>query len=304
MRKSSRRSDQRRPPRATGPPRRWMPSTRGLNRPRSRATAPARGRPGTSELLILNASASSAAGAKALVRTIASTSARRRRRMRSSSIERTLASAAVELVAQLGDLRRRASCAAGSCAATNRPISARVAFGRAAQRIDDGDQAEAAAGLAQIAEPGAQPDDRLRVEPGVQHELVELVVLGRAAQHVGDRALDLRRAREDRLEIGLGADLDAEIVDVAVAAAERGRHFLEHAEAEILEHRHRFGQRDQPAAAIGLQPQLPGRVVRRAREMRTRAVVVVGELGTGAGCRRRLPRARCGRDSRRGRLLM
>ena len=52
-----------------------------------------------------------------------------------------------------------------------------------------------------------------------------------------------------------------EIVDVAErAAAERGRHFLEHAEAEILEHRDRFGQRDQAAAAIGLEPQLAGRV--------------------------------------------
>ena len=87
---------------------------------------------------------------------------------------------------------------------------------RAAQRVDDGDQAEAAAGLAQIAEPGAQPDHRLRVEPGVEDQLVEFVVLGDAAQHVRNRPFDLAGAREDRIDVGPAADLDAEIVDVAV----------------------------------------------------------------------------------------
>ena len=83
---------------------------------------------------------------------------------------------------------------------------------------------------------------------------------------------------QDRIEIGLGADLDAEIVDVAIAAAERGREFLEHPEAEILEHRDDFGQRNQAAAAIGLEAQLPGRVVIEPRDS-DRAVIVVGEVG-------------------------
>src|SRR5258705_12215756 len=68
-----------------------MPSTRGLYTQISRHGTGA-GRAGINELLILNASASTAAGAKALVLRIASTSERSRRKIRSSSIERTLAS--------------------------------------------------------------------------------------------------------------------------------------------------------------------------------------------------------------------
>jgi hypothetical protein len=46
-------------------------------------------------------------------------------------------------------------------------------------------------------------------------------------------------------------------VDVADAAGERGREFLEHSEAEILEHGHRLRQRDEAALAVGLEPKLP-----------------------------------------------
>ena len=130
-----------------------------LNRPRSRATAPARGRPGTSDELILNASASLGGfGAKALVRTIASTSARSRRRMRSSSIERTWASASSNSLALLVDLRLALAAGAGSWRGGEQLDQRRRRLGRPAQRVDDGDQAERAPGLAQVAEPGAQPD--------------------------------------------------------------------------------------------------------------------------------------------------
>ena len=128
--------------------------------------------------------------------------------------------------------------------------------GGAAERVDDGDQAERASGLAQVAEPGAQPDHGLSVEAGIQHQLVEFVVLGDSAQHVGDRTLDLLGPRQDRADVRLRPNLDPEIVDVAETSSEAGRHFLEHAEAEIFEHRDGFGQRNQAGLAIGLQPEL------------------------------------------------
>ena len=53
----------------------------------------------------------------------------------------------------------------------------------AAKRIDHRDETERAARLTQIAEPGAKPDDRLRIEAGVKDELIELVVFGFAAEH-------------------------------------------------------------------------------------------------------------------------
>src|SRR5205085_5919282 len=116
-----------------------------------------------------------------------------------------------------------------------------------AQRIDNRHQPKAASGLAQIAEPGPQPDDGLRLQAGIEHELVELVVLGGSAEDIGNRTLDGWKPLEDRINVRLTADLDAEIVNVTNAPGERGRHFLEHAEAEILEHRHRVRQRDQSA---------------------------------------------------------
>jgi len=148
--------------------------------------------------------------------------------------------------------------------------------GRAPQRIDHGDEAEAAAGLAKIAEPGAQPHHRARVERGVEHELIELVVLGRAAQHVGDRALDLGGPREDRVEVGFGADFDVEVMDEAGSPGERGREFLEHSEAEILEHRNRFGQRNKAILTIGLEPKLARAVGIDPRNADV-AVTIVGQ---------------------------
>ena len=161
--------------------------------------------------------------------------------MRSSSIARTLArprSICVAAAARLLVAAPRRGIVRGAEQGDQRARRIR----RAAQRIDDGHEAEGGAGLAQIAEPGAQPDHRLRLQPGVDHQLVELVVLGRSAQHVGDRALDLAGAREDRPQVGLAADLKPEFVDIALPAAQRGRVLLEHPEAEILEHRHRFRQ--------------------------------------------------------------
>src|SRR5690242_5255708 len=55
-----------------------------------------------------------------------------------------------------------------------------------------------------------------------------------------------------------------EIVDVADLTREGGREFLEHPEAEILEHRDRFGEWNETAQAVGLETQLPRRVGRNA----------------------------------------
>ena len=97
--------------------------------------------------------------------------------MRSSSIERTFASERSSSSAIFVDLRLaalRGRVVSGDEQADQR--ARRV--GCAAQRVDDGDETEAAAGLAQVAEPGADPHHRLGIELGVEDELVELVILG------------------------------------------------------------------------------------------------------------------------------
>ena len=58
-----------------------------------------------------------------------------------------------------------------------------------------------------------------------------------------------------RLDRGIG-DGDHEFVDVRMAAVlEPGRRLLEHAEAEILEHRNDVGERDEAALPIDFQTQ-------------------------------------------------
>ena len=69
--------------------------------------------------------------------------------------------------------------------------------------------------------------------------------------------------------------LQEEIVDrPEPASAERGGHFLDHPEAEVLEHGHRVRQRQQAAALIDLEPQQSGHVARVAIEPRVPARAV------------------------------
>ena len=160
--------------------------------------------------------------------------------------------------------------------------------GSAAQRIDDRDEAERNTGLAKVAEPGAQPHHRPGIEPDIKHQLVELVVLGRSAQDIGDRPLDLGRALEHRIEVSAFADFHPEVVDVAKAPAAQGRrNLLEHLEAEILQHRDRFGQRDQATAAIGLEAQLPREIELGARDAHA-AVGVVAQFAEAQDIGRRV----------------
>ena len=98
---------------------------------------------------------------------------------------------------------------------------------------------------------------------------------------------------------------------------QRARAFLEDPKTEILEHRNRFRKGDQPAAAIGLEPQLIGRVLVIARNAHV-AVGVAGKpaqaddvrrafAGRGArtvavGERAEIGNGKAGRERRPGRL--
>ena len=158
---------------------------------------------------------------------------------------------------------------------------------RTAQCIHHRRQPISDAGLAQVAEPGAKPDHGLRVEAGEQHQLVEGIILGIAGEHLGNRLLDHRHSGEDLVDIAAFRELKQEVVDVSdLAAAHRGRQFLEYAEAEILQHRDRFRQRDEPAQSIGLEVKLVGRGMFAAIEPRV-AVMFIVELANpqDVGCR-------------------
>ena len=68
----------------------------------------------------------------------------------------------------------------------------------------------------------------------------------------------------------------AEVAAVKVVSAERGRHFLEHAEAEILERRHRVGQRQNALVLVNLEPKEALRVAFEAIEARVAQFGVAG----------------------------
>ncbi|MCY1168558.1 hypothetical protein D9M73_85560 [compost metagenome] len=127
-------------------------------------------------------------------------------------------------------------------------------LGRAAQSIDHRDQAIGQPGLTQIAEPGAEQHDRCRCHASIDDQAVERVVFGLALQHGLDRILQ---------HTGIGGQahacrLDQKFMDEALfVAAQRGRQFLDHAEAEILQHRHRVRQGQRAAQAIDFQPRGP-----------------------------------------------
>ena len=115
-----------------------------------------------------------------------------------------------------------------------RPIS-----GRAAERVHDGLQAVGEPGLAQIAKPGAEQHGLARQQSVGDDQPVERVILGGARQHGGDRRLDHICTRHDRIGGLALVELQQEVVDAAQAIVERRRHFLDHAETEILERRDR-----------------------------------------------------------------
>ena len=127
---------------------------------------------------------------------------------------------------------------------------------RAAQCVDHGGEAVGQPRLAQVAEPGAQQHHVARGEADLDEQPVERIVLGAPLQHRRDRAFQHRG-----LGVRLRRRLDDEVVDERVArVAQPRRQLADHAEAEILEHRHRVRQRQRAAQLVDLElPVLAGR---------------------------------------------
>ena len=169
--------------------------------------------------------------------------------------------------------------------------------GRMLERCDDGRQAEAHPGLAEVAEPGPEPLGFLRGEAGGDDQRIEEIVLVIAVEHFGDRRLD----RLGALEQAFGGDPDRqaelEIVDRAeFAVLEPGRNLAEHAEPEILERGHCVRKREHALLLVDFQPQPVALVVGQAMEPRAahgRAIgtLFVGQVAQPADIGRRLERA-------------
>ncbi len=151
-------------------------------------------------------------------------------------------------------------------------------LGMPAKGVGDRKQTEGASSLAKIAEPGPDPDHCRRLHVGEQDELVELVVFGGPAENAGDGFLDLGRPRQDRVEVGDSGKLDPEVADITKRGiGKRRRDFLDDPEPEILEHRHRVGERNQPALAVGLELELAGRSGRSPGQANA-ALAIRGEV--------------------------
>ncbi len=154
-----------------------------------------------------------------------------------------------------GRLDRRIVAGAGRVVRGIEALDQRIGdIGGPAQRVDHRGHAIVHAGLAQIAEPGAEQHHRCRLHAALDDQPVEAVILGIALEHGGERFLDHRGIA---LQPG---GRDGEIMDEG-AAGERGRHFLDHAEAEILEGGHGVGQRQRAALGIELHAILAGLAV-------------------------------------------
>ena len=98
---------------------------------------------------------------------------------------------------------------------------------------------------------GAQDLDLAPVEPRRQHEPVERVGLRVAAPDRGD-AVGHARAVGLEVERPVARAEHAEVLHpgLAVAALEPRRDLLDHAQAEVLEHRHRVGELDLAARLV------------------------------------------------------
>jgi hypothetical protein len=148
---------------------------------------------------------------------------------------------------------------------------------RVAQRADDGVHAISRPALTQVAEPGAQPDDRARIGLVGEHQFVERVIFGAAVEHRGDRAFEHFGIGKQRKFIDARGQAQREIMDHdrrfvvtlgarRAALAERGRNFLEHFEPEMFERGHDVGQRERADRAVDLEPQAVVAVEALARE--------------------------------------
>ena len=191
VRKSSRRSDQRRPPRATGPKRRCTPSTRGeytqisnFGPRRGQVRRPGCGSSLNDERRRLGASRRRPSPARCGSSWCAASpgsAPSSERRMRSWSRLRHVVQRAVDLL----DQRVASQLARSAVAAVRRveaaPRTARPAAGRSrrwsTQRLLDVALAERGAGLAQVLGVGAQHVGLPPGQPGAQDQRVEAVLL-------------------------------------------------------------------------------------------------------------------------------
>ena len=127
----------------------------------------------------------------------------------------------------------------------------------ARQTVDHSLHGIAHAGLAQIAEPGAQPHHTLRLQRGRDDQAVERIVLHQPVDFRRDRAFDGVGAINQRLGLGGIGHGQQEIMDIGeIAIAQRGRNLTQHDKAEILQHRYGIAEWQRPAQMIDFQPKL------------------------------------------------
>ena len=146
----------------------------------------------------------------------------------------------------------------------------RIAF----QRIHRRHHAVSDACLPQIAEPRPQKRSITGLKAAAWDQRVEAVIFLRAQQHGDQRRLQPHRQRRQIGKDSWIGHFTNEIVDAAQPAiVEIERIFLDHLQAEILQHRHRFGKRNDRAEAIQLQAQLAG--LRRGHDAHGAIILVL-----------------------------
>ena len=104
----------------------------------------------------------------------------------------------------------------------------------AVQRVFDISLAEGKTELPEIPRVGAQQHDGPRIEPGAEHEAVQIVTLHFAAPGLDEQRLE---ALPDAPVIRSNRDLQAQVVDPQLFAANAIRVFIQHARAHAFEHR-------------------------------------------------------------------
>ena len=118
--------------------------------------------------------------------------------------------------------------------------------------------AEGEADLAQVAPEGAHHGDVAPAELGLEHELVEGVRFGKPAEERQDRRLDRAFDGAD-VERAAGGALERHVVEPDPAGILAARRvdpigaLVDDLEAEVLEQRHAFGQRQRGAAREDLE---------------------------------------------------
>ena len=163
----------------------------------------------------------------------------------------------------LGDLRGLGVVGGGIEAGGEQRHQVADDLGVAGQRLAHVGLREHGARLAQIFQVGAQDDDLAPAHGGVQHQLVEAVVLGRAVPHLGQRVLE-RGLHVAQAVLGAGGVEQQDVVDpglVGLAARTHGVGLLlHHLQAQILQLGQHVAQRHQVAGVVDLHPQDVGRV--------------------------------------------